>query len=111
MREVSSLAGLGRLLTDYTALPYTWIVKVTRTSRYASRVAKLLPPGEQLAMELHIVQNPEAHPIIPGTGGIRKARWGRLGQGKRGGMRGDLLLCIGGRLALPAGCLREESEV
>jgi hypothetical protein len=46
-----------------------------------------LPPGEQLAMELHIVQNPEAHPIIPGTGGIRKARWGRLGQGKRGGVR------------------------
>jgi hypothetical protein len=38
-------------------------------------------------MELHVVQNPEAHPIVPGTGGIRKARWGRMGQGKRGGIR------------------------
>jgi len=62
-------------------------VKVARTSRYARRVAKLLPPDEQLAMELHIAQNPDAHPVIPGAGGIRKARWGRLGQGKRGGVR------------------------
>jgi hypothetical protein len=46
-----------------------------------------LPLGEQIAMELHIAQNPEVHPVIPGTGGIRKARWGRLGQGKRGGIR------------------------
>jgi hypothetical protein len=38
-------------------------------------------------MELHIAQNPDAHPVIPGAGGIRKARWGRMGQGKRGGVR------------------------
>jgi len=38
-------------------------------------------------MELHIIQNPEAHPVIAGAGGVRKARWGRLGQGKRGGVR------------------------
>ena len=57
------------------------------TSRYARRVAKLLPPDEQLAMELHIIQNPEAHPVIAGTGGVRKARWRRTGQGKRGGVR------------------------
>jgi len=57
------------------------------TSRYARRVTKLLPPDEQLAMELHIAQNPEAHPVIAGTGGVRKARWGRTGHGKRGGVR------------------------
>jgi len=38
-------------------------------------------------MELHIIQKPEAHPVIAGTAGVRKARWGRLGQGKRGGVR------------------------
>ena len=63
------------------------IVQIARTSRYARRVAKLLPSGEQLAMELHIVQNPESHPVVAGTGGIRKARWGRGGQGKSGGVR------------------------
>ena len=38
-------------------------------------------------MELHIAQNAEAHPVIPGAAGIRKARWARPGQGKRGGVR------------------------
>jgi hypothetical protein len=70
-----------------TALPYSEGVRVARASRYARRVAKLLPLDEQLAMELHIAQNPEAHPVVPGAGGIRKARWGRPGQGKRGGVR------------------------
>jgi hypothetical protein len=68
-------------------MPYTQSVRIARTSRYARRVAKLLPPDEQLAMEVHIIQTPEAHPLISGTGGIRKARWGRPGQGKRGGVR------------------------
>jgi hypothetical protein len=31
--------------------------------------------------------DPEAHPIIPGTKGVRKARWARPGMGKRGGVR------------------------
>ena len=38
-------------------------------------------------MELHIADNPEIHPVVPGTGGVRKARWGRQGKGKRGGAR------------------------
>ena len=28
-----------------------------------------------------------AHPVIPGTDGVRKARWSRAGMGKRGGVR------------------------
>jgi hypothetical protein len=38
-------------------------------------------------LEESITARPEAHPVIPGTGGIRKARWARLGMGKRGGVR------------------------
>ena len=38
-------------------------------------------------MELHIAENPARYPIVPGTGGVRKARWGRQGKGKRGGIR------------------------
>ena len=30
---------------------------------------------------------PTAHPVVPGTGGVRKARWGVIGRGKRGGVR------------------------
>ena len=31
--------------------------------------------------------NPEAGDVIPGSGGVRKLRWGVAGRGKRGGLR------------------------
>ncbi|RZO84553.1 MAG: transcriptional regulator [Oceanococcus sp.] len=34
-----------------------------------------------------IATNPGAGDVIPGSGGCRKLRWGRAGQGKRGGVR------------------------
>lgn len=38
-------------------------------------------------MEFFIACTPEDHPVIPGTGGFRKARWARRGKGKSGGYR------------------------
>ena len=38
-------------------------------------------------MQLAIAADPAAHPVIPGTGGVRKARWTRRGKGKSGGVR------------------------
>ena len=60
---------------------------IVYTSVYEKRVGKALGPEERQAMELHVADNPEIHPIVAGTGGVRKARWGRRGQGKRGGIR------------------------
>lgn len=40
-----------------------------------------------MAMEFYIASAPEDHPVIPGTGGFRKARWARRGKGKSGGFR------------------------
>ena len=40
-----------------------------------------------MAMEFHIACAPEDHPVIPGAGGFRKARWARPGKGKSGGFR------------------------
>ncbi len=40
-----------------------------------------------MAMEFYIACAPEDHPIMPGSGGFRKARWARRGQGKSGGFR------------------------
>jgi len=34
-----------------------------------------------------LIANPEAGAIIPGSGGVRKLRWGLAGRGKRGGIR------------------------
>ncbi len=34
-----------------------------------------------------LAENPNAGDIVPGSGGVRKVRWSRPGQGKRGGVR------------------------
>ena len=54
---------------------------------YEKRAGKLLSPAEKTALEDHIAEAPEAHPMVAGTGGVRKARWGRGGRGKSGGVR------------------------
>jgi hypothetical protein len=60
---------------------------IAYTSGYEKRVAKILRQEERDAMESHVAANPEIHPVVSGTGGVRKARWGRQGKGKRGGVR------------------------
>jgi RelE toxin of RelE / RelB toxin-antitoxin system len=56
-------------------------------SRYESQVTALMHDDERSAMEFFIACAPEDHPVIPGAGGFRKARWRRRGQGKSGGFR------------------------
>ncbi len=34
-----------------------------------------------------IAGNPTVGDVVPGTGGVRKVRWGSTGRGKRGGVR------------------------
>jgi hypothetical protein len=42
---------------------------------------------DRAVMEFFIACAPADHPVIPGAGGFRKARWGRRGEGKSGGFR------------------------
>lgn len=35
----------------------------------------------------YIAEHPAAGDVVPGSGGIRKVRWGRAGSGKSGGVR------------------------
>jgi len=63
------------------------IAEIVSLSRYESQVVALINEEERAAMEFFIAGAPEDHPVIPGAGGFRKARWGRRGQGKSGGFR------------------------
>jgi hypothetical protein len=38
-------------------------------------------------LQQSLIVNPEAGDVIPGSGGVRKLRWGVAGRGKRGGLR------------------------
>ncbi|PHV09095.1 transcriptional regulator [Janthinobacterium sp. BJB412] len=42
---------------------------------------------ERGAFAAFIAAHPMAGDVIPGSGGIRKVRWGRAGSGKSGGVR------------------------
>ena len=42
---------------------------------------------EYLKLQQALLSDPEAGAVIPGSGGVRKPRWGVAGRGKRGGIR------------------------
>ena len=57
------------------------------TKQFDAGAAELLSADERVELEFSLAIDPEAHPTIPDTGGVRKARWSRAGMGKRGGVR------------------------
>ena len=61
--------------------------RVIRSSRYERAAVRLLRSSVQQELEESIAAEPERHPLIPGTGGFRKARWRRQDSGKGGGVR------------------------
>jgi hypothetical protein len=61
--------------------------RVIATRTYEKRIAKLLPQDERNEMENAVASDPERYPVVPGTKGVRKARWSRPGMGKSGGIR------------------------
>ncbi len=63
------------------------LVTVVETPEFIRRVEKLLDDDEREALIGFLAANPTAGDLIPGTGGVRKLRWGLEGRGKRGGAR------------------------
>ncbi len=57
-------------------------MRVFTTRTYERAVRKLLSETDRQAMEAAIVANPGAAPVLRGTGGLRKLRWGGSGRGK-----------------------------
>jgi mRNA-degrading endonuclease RelE of RelBE toxin-antitoxin system len=77
---------------------------------YEKRIAALLPPEDRTEMEDAIATNPEAHPVVPGTKGVRKARWSRPGMGKRGGIRLIYYYWAPDAIILLTACAKNEKE-
>lgn len=47
----------------------------------------LLSDDAYSSLQLALLRRPAAGAVIPGSGGLRKLRWGMAGGGKRGGAR------------------------
>ena len=62
-------------------------ITVIETQGFERAAAKIWSEDEHLSLVDYVARNPEAGVVIPGTGRVRKLRWGRSGSGKRGGAR------------------------
>ena len=52
------------------------------TKLFTELVLDYLSDDEYAALQQSLVVNPEAGDVIPGSGGVRKLRWGVAGRGK-----------------------------
>ena len=57
------------------------------TRLFTKLVLDYLSDDDYAVLQEALMLNPEAGPVIPGSGGVRKLRWAAPGRGKRGGYR------------------------
>lgn len=63
------------------------MITVAEVPEYIRRAEKLLSAEERRDVIDYLATHPKAGDLMEGTGGVRKLRWGRGGQGKSGGVR------------------------
>jgi hypothetical protein len=62
-------------------------ITVVETDEFLSATRKLMDDDERAELVDYLAFNPTVGDMIPGSGGVRKIRWGLEGRGKRGGAR------------------------
>lgn len=60
---------------------------VFETPVFLKSISFLWPESDRMEFIEWIACNPYSGDVIPGSGGLRKVRWKRLGHGKQGGIR------------------------
>jgi hypothetical protein len=63
------------------------MLTVAELSEFIRAADKLLTETERRDVIDYLAAHPKAGDLMEGTGGVRKLRWGRGGQGKSGGVR------------------------
>ena len=63
------------------------MISFVETKLFTRLVQEYLSDDEYSELQQVLIANPEAGAVVPGSGGIRKLRWGVAGRGKRGGIR------------------------
>ena len=60
---------------------------IIESREFTKKASRIWSESERDTFLYYITRNPLAGVVIPGTGGVRKIRWGRHGRGKRSGVR------------------------
>lgn len=57
------------------------------TTLFSRLLGSYLSDDEYRQLQNHLIERPEAGPVIRNSGGVRKVRWRAGGKGKSGGIR------------------------
>jgi hypothetical protein len=63
------------------------MISFIETKLFTRLIQEYLSDDEYSKLQHALISDPEMGAVIPGSGGIRKLRWGVAGRGKRGGIR------------------------
>lgn len=63
------------------------MISFVETKLFTRLVQEYLSDDEYSRLQQALLADPGSGAIIPGSGGVRKLRWGVAGRGKRGGVR------------------------
>ena len=63
------------------------MLTIAELPEFIRTAEKLLTETERQDIIRYLAEHPKAGDLLEGTGGVRKIRWGRGGQGKSGGVR------------------------
>src|SRR6202051_4744495 len=63
------------------------MISFVETKLFTRLVQEYMSDDEYWKLQQTLLADPEVGAIIPGSGGVRKLRWGVSGRGKRGGIR------------------------
>ncbi|HEY0490814.1 MAG TPA: transcriptional regulator [Telluria sp.] len=63
------------------------MLSIVETPRFVRMADTYWNEPDRLEFIDFIAGSPDAGAVIPGSGGLRKIRWGHTGRGKRGGVR------------------------
>lgn len=64
-----------------------YLITVVELPGFSRTAGSMLTTEEIDGLIFYLAQHPDDGDVIPGTGGLRKMRWGARGKGKRGGAR------------------------
>jgi hypothetical protein len=69
-------------------MPYNQAVfSFIETKLFTRLIVEYLTDDEYRAIQAHLIEQPNAGTVVPGSGGVRKLRWKAAGRGKGAGYR------------------------
>ena len=63
------------------------MLEFVETPFFTKALDRYLDDDEYGELQSHLNKHPDSGKVVPGSGGVRKLRWGAEGRGKRGGLR------------------------